>query len=192
MRLVIERDGGFTVIESDDVQDLNVRSDGVDIVRRDGASVRLEREDHAASVALATAIALRCGVMVEPLAEQSEVDSEEVMHDATAALVRERSKPWVSAAESVREHFRAVEAWAGATSVPPKPASESVSGEPPRSLGQWVAGEPPKGVLWYVVARAGAFGCVAWDGLRFRDWYSGTVLMGADVAHLPTPLPSRR
>ena len=82
MRLVIERDGGFTVIESDDVQDINVRSDGVDIVRRDGASVRLEREDHAASVALATAIAVRCGVLVEPLAEQPEFNGEDVMHDA--------------------------------------------------------------------------------------------------------------
>ena len=76
MRLVIERDGGFTVIESDDVQDVNVCSDGVDIVRRDGASVRLEREDHAASVALATAIALRCGVLVEALIEAL-IDSED-------------------------------------------------------------------------------------------------------------------
>lgn len=156
MRLVIERDGGFTVVESDDVQDINVRSDGVDIVRRDGASVRLEREDHAASVALATAIALKCGELVEPLAGQPEVDSEEVMHDATAALVREHSRPR------------------------------------PVTLGEWVPGEPPMGGLWYVVARAGAFGCVAWDGLRFRDWYSETVLMGGEVAHLPTPLPSRR
>ena len=167
MRLVIERDGGFTVIESDDVQDVNVRSDGVDIVRRDGDSIQLEREGHAASVALATAIAARCGVMVELLAEQPEVDGEDVMHDATAALVREHSTPW-------------------------KPASEWVDVESPRSLGQWVAGEPPKGGLWYVVARSGAFGCVAWDGLRFRDWYSETVLMGGEVAHLPTSLPSRR
>ena len=82
MRLVIERDGGFTVIESDDVQDVNVCSDGVDIVRRDGASVRLEREDHAASVALATAIALKCGVLVESLAEQPEFNGEDVMRDA--------------------------------------------------------------------------------------------------------------
>jgi hypothetical protein len=62
----------------------------------------------------------------------------------------------------------------------------------PAKLGEWVAGEPPKGGLWYVVARAGAFGCVAWDGNRFRDWYSETVVMGGEVAHLPTPLPSRR
>lgn len=68
MRLIIERDGGFTVIESDDVQDINVRNDGVDIVRRDGDSIRLERDGHAASVALATAIAVKCGVLVEPLA----------------------------------------------------------------------------------------------------------------------------
>ena len=72
MRLVIERDGGFTVVESDDVQDINVRSDGVDIVRRDGDSVRLEREGHAASVRLSAAIALKCGVLVEPLAVQPE------------------------------------------------------------------------------------------------------------------------
>lgn len=155
MRLVIERDGGFTVIESDDVQDVNVGNDGVDIVRRAGDSVWLDREDHAQSVALATAIALRCGELVEPLAEQPGVDSDEVMHDATAALVRERSRPWKAASE-------------------------------------WVAGEPPRGGLWYVVTRAGAFGCVAWDGNRFRDWFSETVLMGGEVAHLPTPLPSRR
>ena len=167
MRLVIERDGGFTVIESDDVQDINVRNDGVDIVQRDGGSIQLEREDHAASVALATAIAARCGVMVELLAEQPEVDGEDVMHDATAALTRQNLKLW-------------------------KPAGGLVDVEPPRSLREWVAGEPPKGGLWYVVARSGAFGCVAWDGLRFRDWYSETVLMGEGVAHLAVPLPSRR
>lgn len=82
MRLVIERDGGFTVIESDDVRDIDVCNDGVDIVRRDGDSVRLEREGHAASVALATAIALKCGVLVEPLAVQPEFNGEDVMHDA--------------------------------------------------------------------------------------------------------------
>ena len=156
MRLVIERDGGFTVIESEDVTAVDVLSNGVEVSTRDGKTLTCKREGHAASVALATAIAVKCGVMVESLAEQPEVDSEEVMHDATAALVRELSMPR------------------------------------PAKLGEWVAGEPPQGGLWYVVARAGAFGCVAWDGLRFRDWYSETVLMGAEVAHLPTPLPSRR
>mgnify|MGYP003636648118 FL=1 len=137
------------------MQGIDVTSDGVNIVRRDGDSIRLEREGHAASVALATAIALRCGVLVEPLAAQPEVDGEDVMHDATAALVRERSTPMKSASE-------------------------------------WVAGEPPRGGLWYVVARAGAFGCVAWDGIRYRDWYSETVLMGGEVVYLPTPLVFRR
>ena len=159
MRLVIERDGGFTVVESDDVQDVNVCNDGVDIVGRAGDSVRLEREGHAASVALATAIALRCGELVEPLSEQSEVDTDAAMGAASAALVRERSRPWKATSKAASE---------------------------------WVAGEPPKGGLWYVVARSDAFGCVAWDGLRFRDWYSETALMGGDVAHLPTPVPSRR
>ena len=167
MRLVIEREGGFVVVESDDVVAVDVLSNRVEVSTRDGKALTCEREGHAASVALATAIAARCGVMVELLAEQPEVDGEDVMHDATAALVREHSTPW-------------------------KPASEWVDVESPRSLGQWVAGEPPKGGLWYVVARSGAFGCVAWDGIRWRDWYSETVLMGEGVAHLPVPLPSRR
>ena len=167
MRLVIEREGGFVVVESDDVVAVDVLSNRVEVSTRDGKALTCEREGHAASVALATAIAARCGVMVELLAEQPEVDGEDVMHDATAALVREHSTPW-------------------------KPASEWVDVESPRSLGQWVAGEPPKGGLWYVVARSGAFGCVAWDGIRWMDWYSETVLVGEGVAHSPTPLPSWR
>ena len=149
MRLVIEREGGFVVVESDDVVAVDVLSNRVEVSTRDGKALTCEREGHAASVALATAIAARCGELVEPLVESEDDKRERALFEGLGELV-------------------------------------------PRSLGQWVAGEPPRGGLWYVVTRAGAFGCVAWDGIRWRDWYSETVLMGEGVAHLPTPVPSRR
>ena len=147
MRLVIEREGGFTIVEdADAITEIDVRSDAVVLtieVGGDKRTVDLPVSSHAEACRVSAAVAVKCGELVEPLAEQPGVDGEDVM---------------------------------------PRPAK----------LGEWVAGEPPKGGLWYVVARAGAFGCVAWDGLRFRDWYSETVLMGGEVAHLPTPLPSWR
>ena len=185
MRLVIERDGGFTVIESDDVRDIDVRNDGVDIVRRDGDSVRVEREDHAASVALATAIAARCGVMVELLAEQPEVDTDAAMGAASAALIRQNTtvrRLGTVRAEAVREHFSAVEDWAGAASVPPKPASE------------WVEGYPPRDGRWYVVVRDDSTlpHLQRWedDLHRWVDAEGWKVNGGVD-AHLPTPIPNQ-
>jgi hypothetical protein len=161
MRLVIEREGGFVVVESDDVTAVDVLSNGVEVSTREGKAVTLEREGHAASVALATAIAVRCGVLVEALAGQPSDGLEDALDDdpigvAMAGLVRKHSTPMAVGA------------------------------------GAWVAGEPPKGGLWYVVARGGVFGCVAWDGKRFRDWCSETVVMDGQVGHLPTPLPPRR
>ena len=161
MRLVIERDGGFVVVETDDVTAVDVRNDGVEVSTRDGKALTCEREGHAASVALATAIAVKCGELVEALAESEDDKRERALLEGLGELA-------------------------------PRLLSQRAEGERPKSLGEWVAGEPPKGGLWYVVVRAGAFGCVAWDGLRFRDWYSETVLMGGEVAHLPTPVPSRR
>jgi hypothetical protein len=142
MRLVIEREGGFDVIEdSDAITRIDVMNFGVKVtfMAADGGewSEVYPVADHAAACRLSAAIAVRCGTLVEPLASSPESSSE------------------------------------GASS-------------------QWVAGEPPKGGLWYVVARCGAFGCVAWDGIRFRDWHSETVVMDGQVAHLPNPLPSRR
>ena len=72
MRLVIERDGGFTVVESDDVVAVDVLSNRVEVSTRDGKALTCEREGHAASVALATAIAARCGELVEPLVESED------------------------------------------------------------------------------------------------------------------------
>ena len=184
MRLVIEREGGFSIVEdADAITEIDVRSDAVVLtieVGGDKWTVELPVSSHAEACRVSAAIAMRCGELVEPLSEQSEVDVEAAMGAASAALVRERSRPWKSTSELVLEDLNAVEEWAEVASVLP------------RSLGEWVAGEPPKGGLWYVVARSGAFGCVAWDGVRFRDWFSETVLMGGEVAHLPTPLPSWR
>ena len=88
MRLVIERDGGFTVIESDDVTAVDALSNGVEVSTRDGKALTCEREDHAAAVRLSAAIALKCGVLVEPLAVQPEFNGEDVMHDALPAPSR--------------------------------------------------------------------------------------------------------
>ena len=162
MRLVIEREGGFTVVESDDVQDIDVRNDGVDIVRRDGDSVRLEREDHAASVALATAIALKCGTLVEPLSEQSEVDVEAAMGAASAALIRKNT--------TVRRLT---------------PASEWVEGEPPRDGGLYVV-LAPRGAFKRPTT---ASWCQEMNQWACSMWHRDPV--GEIVAHMPTPIPAR-
>ena len=165
MRLVIEREGGYVVVESSEIATIDICSDGVDILMRDKTMWSIERQTLDKAIALADAIAARCGVLVEPLTVQEEPEADgledaaadDAMGAAMAALVRKNTTPW-----------RVVTA------------------------SQWVAGEPPKDGRWYVVARAGAFGCVAWDGMRFRDWYSETVLVSGEVAHLPHPLPPRR
>ena len=170
MRLVIEREGGFDVIpESDHVKRIDVQNYGVKVSFLDDTGGEWSEvypvADHAAACRLSAAIAVRCGVLVEPLAEQEEPEADgledaaadDAMGAAMAALVRKNT------------------------------TSRRVV-----TASQWVAGEPPKDGRWYVVARAGAFGCVAWDGMRFRDWYSETVLVSGEVAHLPHPLPPRR
>lgn len=113
MRLVIEREGGFDIIESADVERIEVENKGVRVYMTDGTDVFAEREGHVESVATAAAIAQKCGTLVEALSEAPEVDGEAAMAAASAALVRERSKPW-------------------------KPASEWVEGEPPRDGRFWV------------------------------------------------------
>ena len=126
MRLVIERSGGFDIIESADVERIEVENHGVRIYMTDGTDTFAERAGHAESVATAAAIAAKCGALVEPLSEGPEVDGEEAMGAASAALVRERSKPW-------------------------KPANQWVEGEPPKD-GRWYAyvedGRFPACVRW--------------------------------------------
>ena len=111
MRLVIERSGGFDIIESGDVERIEVENKGVRVYMTDGTDMFADREGHAESVATAAAIAAKCGTLVEALAEAPEVDGEAAMGAASAALVRKNSKPW-------------------------SPASEWVDGEPPRD-GRW-------------------------------------------------------
>lgn len=126
MRLVIERSGGFDIIESGDVERIEVENHGVRIYMTDGTDTFAERAGHAESVATAAAIAAKCGTLVEALAEAPEVDAEAAMGAASAALVRERSKPW-------------------------KPANQWVEGEPPKD-GRWYAyvedGRFPACVRW--------------------------------------------
>lgn len=128
MRLVIERMGGFDVIEdSERIRSIEVRSDGVAVrfVRPDADAV-YATADHAEACRLAAAIAARCGTLVEALSEGPEVDGEEAMGAASAKLVRKNSKPW-------------------------RPASEWVEGEPPKD-GRWYAyvedGRLPACVRW--------------------------------------------
>lgn len=68
MKLVIERMGGFDIIDSADVERIEVESKGVQVCMTDGTDVFADRESHAESVATATAIAAKCGALVEPLA----------------------------------------------------------------------------------------------------------------------------
>ena len=117
MRLVIEREGGFSIVEdADAITEIDVRSDAVVLtieVGGDKWTKEIPVSSHAEACRVSAAIAQRCGVLVEPLSEAPEVDGEAAMGAASAALVRKNSKPW-------------------------KPASEWVEGEPPRDGRFWV------------------------------------------------------
>jgi hypothetical protein len=77
MRLVIEREGGFDVIEdSDAITKIDVQSYGVKVEFKKRAGEAWDSwdevypvKDHAAACRLSAAIAVRCGVLVEALAE---------------------------------------------------------------------------------------------------------------------------
>lgn len=108
MRLVIEREGGFDIIpESDHVKRIDVQSYGVKVTFVDDTGGEWEETypvaDHTAACRLAAAIAVRCGTLVELLSEGPEVDGEAAMGAASAALVRERSRPWKASAAEVSE-----------------------------------------------------------------------------------------
>jgi hypothetical protein len=75
MRLVIEREGGFDIIEdSDAITKIDVMNFGVKVtfMAADGGewSEVYPVADHAAACRLSAAIAVRCGTLVEELAEQ--------------------------------------------------------------------------------------------------------------------------
>ena len=167
MRLVIEREGGYVVVESSEIATIDICSDGVDILMRDKTMWSIERETLDKSIALADAIAARCGVLVEPLTVQEEPEADgledaaadDAMGAAMAGLARKNTTPW-----------RAVTA------------------------SQWVAGEPPKDGRWYVVAlhrEGNGYGMppslAAWYGGR---WVRCDAEPETAVAwHLPTPVP---
>lgn len=116
MRLVIEREGGFDIVESSEaVTRIEVASDAVEVWYMDSdgeeSVKRVQMSSHTEACRVSAAIAQKCGTLVEALAKGAEADGEAAMGAASAALVRERSKPW-------------------------KPASEWVEGEPPRD-GRW-------------------------------------------------------
>ena len=155
MRLVIEREGGFTIVEdADAITENDVRNDAGMLTSEVGGDkwvTTLPVKDHAAACRLSAAIAVRCGELVEPLAgapgnglEDAEDD------DAMGAVMAGRIR---------------------------KPASE------------WVDGEPPRDERWYVVGRLGEPTCVMWDGRRYRDWCTQTIVRPESLAHLPSPVP---
>ena len=76
MRLVIERDGGFTVVEdADAITEIDVRSDAVVLtieVGGDKWTTTLPVSSHAEACRVSAAVAVKCGELVEPLAVQPE------------------------------------------------------------------------------------------------------------------------
>lgn len=178
MRLVIEREGGFDIIEdSDRVKAVDVGGSIVSV--RIGAMTvteatrRFARASRAEALTLARAIAVKCGTLVEALAKGPEVVTEVFMSDPSEVLVPPRN-PRYEPGPIVRVPKEVV-AW---------PA--------------WVEGEPPRDGRWYVVKRSGedaprvvqhrnyinsveAFYDA--DGVSWRGLKSG--------AHLPTPIPDR-
>lgn len=73
MKLVIEREGGFTVVEdADAITEIDVRNDAVVLtieVGGDKWTVDLPVSSHAEACRVSAAIAARCGTLVEPLAK---------------------------------------------------------------------------------------------------------------------------
>lgn len=144
MRLVIEREGGFDIIEdSETITAIDVESASVVVTFGrvpDESTKHYYVGDHAAACRLSAAIAVKCGVLVEPLAEQPEIDGEEAMGAASAALVRKHTRPW-------------------------KPAIEWVNGEPPKD-GRWYVVVHATSTSAHIVRWAGA----SWRGEFVADW----------------------
>ena len=76
MRLVIEREGGFTVVEdADAITEIDVQSYGVKLTLEAGGdkyTKSIPVTDHAEACRVSAAIAARCGTLVEPLAKGPE------------------------------------------------------------------------------------------------------------------------
>ncbi len=180
MRLVIKREGGFDVIEnSDDIKRIEPQNDGVRVTFMDGTDEFYPVESHTAACRLSAAIAGRCGVLVEPLAEQPGVVTESVMFDGGEVITPPPNPRWEGAKRSewVAGHPPADGQW-----YVVKDAKGKVSAScwhrgqwwdsdnhaqwpllavghlptPVKLLGpesdgsQWVAGEPPRDGRWYV------------------------------------------
>ena len=76
MKLVIEREGGFTIVEdADAITEIDVRSYGVKLTLEVGGdkwTVDLPVSSHAEACRVSAAIAIKCGELVEPLAKGPE------------------------------------------------------------------------------------------------------------------------
>lgn len=122
MRLVIEREGGFTVVDdADAITEIDVRNDAVVLTLQGDVNkwtVDLPVSSHAEACRVSAAIAVKCGVLVEPLAEGPEVDGEDDVGEAMAVATRPST--------TVRRVT---------------PVSEWTRGEPPRDGMTYVARE---------------------------------------------------
>ena len=163
MKLVIEREGGFTIVEdADAITEIDVRNDAVLLTIEVGGDkwvTTLPVKDHAEACRVSAAIAVRCGELVEPLAgapgnglEDAEDD------DAMGAVMAGRIR---------------------------KPASEWVDGEPPRD-GRWYwcrfwpGTRPPEDLY------------ARWDA-EDATWVSGAGarILGNPGGYMATPIPNR-
>lgn len=168
MRLVIEREGGFDIVPaSEAVTRIEVTSDAVEVwyLDSDGEESvkRVQMSSHAEACRVSAAIAVKCGVLVEPLAVGPEVVTESVMSDPNEVLAPPRNPRWDGGKRS-----------------------EWVEGEPPRD-GRWYvvkrSGEDAPRVVQHrnYINSVEAFYDA--DGVSWRGLKSG--------AHLPTPIPDR-
>lgn len=171
MKLVIEREGGFDIIESSEaVTRIEVKSDAVEVwyLDSDGEESvrRVQMSSHAESAATAAAIAAKCGALVEALAKGPAVVTETVMSDPSEVLVPPRNPGWDG------------EAAMSAASA----ALVRKNSKPWKSASEWVEGEPPRDGSTYVAREGGNSLCVRWDGKR---WMAGglPVVFGSGVEH---------
>lgn len=104
MKLVIEREGGFNVIKNSEwIVSIDVQSVGVAVNFESDGNKWVEfypTTDHAAACQLSAAIAVRCGELVEPLAEApsnglEDAEDDDAMGAVMAGRVREAASEWV-------------------------------------------------------------------------------------------------
>lgn len=217
MKLVIEREGGFSIVEdADAITEIDVMNHAVKLTIEVGGDTwtkELPVSSHAEACRVSAAIAVRCGELVELLSEApsngvEDAEDDDAMGAVMAGRIRKAPSEWVRG-EPPRDGMTYVaregvnslcvrwdgERWmtggmpvAFGAGVVHLPTALTMEGMA-RPVSEWVAGEPPKDGRWYVCDYGHeVLGVARWAG----DWFNsdGDEVL-TPVAHLATPIPNR-